>query len=198
MAKEILFIRHSSLLIPRGVCYGFSDIDVSVNFNVEIQKLKKQLKGYTPDLVVSSPLKRCTKLAQSTFNVVHSTNSGFKEINYGDWEGLKWNDINVPGGHLWMYENDKHKPPNGESFNMLKVRVVEQLELLLKAPEDRLAIVCHGGVIRSILSYFLNIPLEFTRTFHIHYTGYVRFIKTSEGWRLSELNSGESHLLHYL
>jgi alpha-ribazole phosphatase len=197
MAKEILFIRHSSLLIPRGICYGVSDIDVSENFNFEIQNLKKQLKGFTPDLVVSSPLKRCTKLALSTFNIVHSINSGFKELNYGDWEGLKWIDIDAPCSNLFMYENSKHKPPNGESFNMLKVRVVEQLESLLKAPEDKLAIVCHGGVIRSILSYFLKIPLERTRAFHIHYTGFVRFIKTNEGWRLTELNSGESDLLHY-
>tara|TARA_Y100000739_G_C20398120_1_gene368874 strand:- start:109 stop:705 length:597 start_codon:yes stop_codon:yes gene_type:complete len=197
MAKEIVFIRHSSLHIPRGVCYGVSDIDVSDNFNFEIENLKEQLNGFIPDLVVSSPLKRCTKLAMSTFNVVPLTNSGFKEINYGDWEGLKWTDIDIPGGNLWMYENSKHQPPNGESFNRLKIRVVEQLELLLKTPEDKLAVVCHGGVIRSILSYFLKTPLEYTRTYHIHYTGFVRFIKTNEGWRLTELNSGEFDLLHY-
>lgn len=191
MAKEILFIRHSSLAVPRGICYGISDIDISDNFNLEIENLKVKLNDFAPDLVLSSPLKRCVKLAMSTFKVTPVLIKGLKEIDYEDWEGKKWIDINVPGGNLWVYQNSDSQPPNGESLNMLKSRVVEQLELLLNYPESKLAVVCHGGVIRSIISHFLNTPVEFTRSYHIHYTGFVRFEKTIEGWRLTEFNSGE-------
>tara|TARA_Y100000766_G_scaffold113017_1_gene96975 strand:+ start:81 stop:656 length:576 start_codon:yes stop_codon:yes gene_type:complete len=191
MAKEILFIRHSSLAVPRGICYGISDIDISDNFNLEIENLKVKLKNFAPDLVLSSPLKRCVKLAMSTFKVAPIIIKGLKEIDYGDWEGEKWIDVSAPGGNLWVYQNSDNQPPNGESFNMLKSRVVEQLELLLDYPESKLAVVCHGGVIRAIISYFLKTPIEFTRSYHIHYTGFVRFEKTIEGWRLTEFNSGE-------
>ncbi len=92
---------------------------------------------------------------------------------------------------MWVYQNSDSQPPNGESLNMLKSRVVEQLELLLNYPESKLAVVCHGGVIRSIISHFLNTSVEFTRSYHIHYAGFVRFEKTIEGWRLTEFNSGE-------
>lgn len=190
MAKEIVFIRHTSLVIPRGVCYGASDVDVSEKFNFEIESLKDHLNGFVPDLVVSSPLKRCIKLAASAFNVNPIINQGFKEINYGDWEGTKWDDIDVPDGNLWMYQNSNNRPPNGESFKSLKIRVVKQLEILLNTPQAKLAVVCHGGVIRSILSHFLNTPLESTRAYHIHYTGFIKFIKTNEGWKLTELYSG--------
>ena len=191
MAKEIVFIRHSSLEIPRGVCYGTSNIDVSSNFHIEVENLQRNLNGFNPDLVISSPLQRCLKLAVSAFDVEPKINTNLKELNYGDWEGEKWIDIDIPGNNLWMYENINNHPPNGESFNSLKNRVVPQLELLLKSPKDKIAVVCHGGVIRSVLSYLLKTPLEYTRAYHVHYTGYVRFMNTQEGWRLIELNSGE-------
>ena len=191
MAKEIVFIRHSSLAIPRGVCYGVSNIDVSNNFQLEAEVLKQKLKGYKPDLVVSSPLQRCLKLAFFTFDREPQINSDLIEVNYGEWEGRAWTDISVPGNNLWMYNNINSSPPNGESFSALKQRVVVQLKRLLDSSFDKIAVVSHGGVIRAVLSHMLKTPLDDTRIYHIHYTGFVKFIKTSEGWRLSELNSGE-------
>lgn len=190
MAKEIIFIRHSSLAVPRGVCYGFSNIDVSHNFQFEAENLQKNLAGYKPSLVLSSPLQRCVKLAVHTFDIEPEINQNLKEVNYGDWEGKTWDEINIEGDNLWMYANIHNQPPNGESFGELKERVVKELNSILNRPEDRIAVVCHGGVIRSVLSHLLNTPLEKTRAFHIHYTGFVKFINTEEGWRLSELNSG--------
>ncbi len=191
MAKEVVFIRHSSLAVPRGVCYGFSNIDVSYNFNREAENLVRNLNGFTPSLVISSPLQRCVKLAVHAFDVHPHINQDLKEVNYGDWEGKAWEEINVEGDNLWMYANINNQPPNGESFAELRDRVVGQLDEILNAPEEKIAVVCHGGVIRSVLSHLLKTPLEVTRSFHVHYTGFVKFINTNEGWRLSELNSGE-------
>ncbi len=191
MAKEILFIRHSSLAVPRGVCYGVSDIDVSIDFLLEADNLKKNLLSFVPDLVISSPLQRCVKLSLHLFDIEPEINSNLKEVNYGDWEGKNWGEINVKDDNLWMYVNINNQPPNGESFAELQKRVTKQLDFILKRPETKIAVVCHGGVIRSILSHLLNSPLEKTRSFHIHYTGFVKFINTGEGWRLSQLNSGE-------
>tara|TARA_B100000963_G_C22455422_1_gene593125 strand:- start:231 stop:809 length:579 start_codon:yes stop_codon:yes gene_type:complete len=189
MAKEILFMRHSSLVVPRGICYGVANIDVSSDFHMEVENLQRSLNGFTPDLVISSPLQRCVKLAVSAFGIEPEINSNLKEIDYGDWEGESWEDIAIEGGNLWMYKNTLNSPPNGESFAELKLRVVKELQNILKRSEEKIAVVCHGGVIRSVLSYFLKTPLEDTRSYHIHYTGFVKFINTEESWRLSEFNS---------
>lgn len=189
MAKELIFIRHTSLSIPRGICYGHSNIDVSSNFNTEAEHLKSKLAHFVPDVVISSPLKRCVKLATYLFDNKPETKEKLKEVNYGDWEEKSWVDIAVEGGNLWMYKNTLNSPPNGESFAALKRRVVEELQNILERSEENIAIVCHGGVIRSVLSYLLKTPLEDTRSYHIHYTGFVKFINTEEGWRLSEFNS---------
>ena len=190
MAKEIVFIRHSSLAVPRGICYGFSDIDVSNNFSTEAKWLKFNLTSFIPQLVVTSPLKRCLKLSKEVFNKPIKLEVNLKEVNYGNWEGKSWEDISVEGGNLWMYNNVNNCPPNGESFLQLKNRVSYVVVELIESKEDKLAVVCHGGVIRSALSHLLNIPLENTRSFDIHYVGFVKFVKTNEGWKLVELNSG--------
>ena len=190
MAKEIVFIRHSSLAVPRGICYGFSDIDVSNNFSTEAKWLKFNLTSFIPQLVVTSPLKRCLKLSKEVFNKPIKIEVNLKEVNYGNWEGKSWEDISVEGGNLWMYNNVNNCPPNGESFFQLKNRVAYVVDELIESKEDKIAVVCHGGVIRSVLSHLLNIPLENTRSFDIHYVGFVKFVKTNEGWKLVELNSG--------
>lgn len=191
MAQEVIFIRHSSLAVPRGVCYGFSNIDVSHNFKKEVDQLKHNLGHFVPDLVISSPLQRCVKLAVTTFDIEPQINSNLKEVNYGDWEGKTWKEINVKGNNLWMYENVNNKPPNGESFQELQHRIINELQPILNSTAAKVAVVCHGGVIRAVLSHLMKTPLNLTRAYHIHYTGFVKFIHTSEGWRLNELNSGE-------
>lgn len=190
MAKEVVFIRHSSLAVPRGICYGFSNIDVSFNFLNEVEWLKNSLWNFKPDVVYSSSLQRCVKLSVEAFDCPVNVNEKLKEVNYGDWEGKSWDDINVEDDNLWMYKNINNCPPNGESFSELKNRVEEVLEEVLERQEEKVAVVCHGGVIRSVLSKLLGTPLNLTRGYHIHYVGYVRFVNTDEGWRLSELNSG--------
>lgn len=190
MAKEIVFIRHSSLAVPRGVCYGFSNIDVSHNFQEEANSLRDVLRPFKPDVVFSSPLQRCVKLGVEVFDAPMQIREGLKEVNYGDWEGKTWEDINVEGDNLWMYANVKNQPPNGESFSELKNRVVEVLHEIQGYDADKIAVCCHGGVLRSVLSEILSAPLEKTRSFHLHYVGFIKIINTDEGWRLTELNSG--------
>lgn len=190
MAKEIIFIRHSSLAVPRGLCYGFSNIDVSHYFSVEADWLKSAIGSFKPGLVVTSPLQRCVKLAVEVFAAPITVDSKLKEVNYGDWEGKNWKDIDVEGDNLWMYQNIDNRPPNGESFAELQARVIAFFEDLSIKKQDKIAVVCHGGVIRSVLSHVLSTPLEKTRSYDIHYVGFVKFNQTNEGWRLVELNSG--------
>lgn len=190
MEKEIILIRHSSLAVPRGVCYGHSDIEVSDNFHKEASWLKDELEGYEPNIVLSSPLKRCKKLANFLFDQEIEYHDALKEINCGDWENLPWDIIGVEEKGLWMYKYPDVSTPNGESFEDLQKRVLTKLEELEKLDFQKAVVVCHGGVIRSVLSGKLGIPLSQTRSLHVHYAGFVRLGLSEEGWKLTELNSG--------
>lgn len=187
--QEILLIRHSSVAHPRGFCYGNLDVDVSKNFEKEAAELKLKLTDYTPDKVYSSPLQRCTKLSEILFSEF-STDDRLKELNYGLWEGLTWEEINVPENSNWIFHHPSTVIENGESFELQQKRVVECFNEMTNISYKKIALVVHGGVIRSLISHVLGIPLFATKSFKIHYVSQVKFVKENDKWRMSGLIEG--------
>ena len=187
--QEITVIRHTSVAHPRGFCYGNLDVEVSNNFDNESQELKAKLSKYNPDKVYSSPLQRCTKLAGVLFNQFTSEDR-IKELHYGDWEGRTWEEINVPENSNWIFYYPNQVLKNGESFEIQKARVVEFFTEIAQSNDEKIAIIAHGGVIRSLLSHVLNIPLAATRHFKTHYVSQVKFVKENNKWRMSALIEG--------
>jgi alpha-ribazole phosphatase len=187
--QEILLIRHSSVAHPRGFCYGNLDVDVSDNFQKEASELKAKLKNYAPDKVYSSPLQRCTKLTDVLFDN-YETDDRLKELNYGLWEGLTWEEINVPENSNWIFHHPNTVLENGESFELQQKRVVEFFKEVEQTNDKKIALVVHGGVIRSLISHLLGITLLATKSFKIHYVAQVKFVKENDKWRMSGLTEG--------
>ncbi len=187
--QEIVLIRHTSVEFPRGFCYGNLDIDVSSQFNIEAEWLKDKIENFNPDVVYSSPLKRCTNLCSFVYND-YKCDDRLKEFNYGDWEGKTWEEINVPESSDWIFFNPTKKTPNGESFEDLQSRVMSFINEITHLNHKKIIIFCHGGVIRSIISNFLGLPLMNSKALKIHYVAQIKLEKTNNFWRLSELNSG--------
>lgn len=176
---EIYLIRHTTPKVEKGICYGFSDLEVADSYENElpilskklIQKLKKQyLKNEEQEeiLIYTSPLQRCSVLAkdlkislQNYFHPKIKRNKDLKEMNFGDWELKKWNEINEDELKLWTDNFVTEFTPNGESFELLNERVIQFWQKNIKAEKNKIAfIVCHAGVIRSILCHALQIPLQ--------------------------------------
>ena len=83
---EVILIRHTSVAVPRGTCYGWSDVDVSESFEQEAAMTKKKLEGMVFDHVFSSPLRRARKLAAYCGYDNPTLDDRLKEMNMGDWE----------------------------------------------------------------------------------------------------------------
>ena len=60
---EIYLVRHTSVDVAPGICYGRSDVNVRNSFEEEAHKTKLQLKDIQFDKVFTSPLTRAIKLA---------------------------------------------------------------------------------------------------------------------------------------
>ena len=65
---EVIFIRHTSVDVPPGVCYGQTDVPLRNSFEQEAAVTSGNLKSYRPkgrdfDYVYTSPLSRCVRLA---------------------------------------------------------------------------------------------------------------------------------------
>ena len=61
---DIVLVRHTSVGVPKGTCYGWSDVPVAETFEDEAAETKRNLGTDAFDAVFSSPLTRARKLAE--------------------------------------------------------------------------------------------------------------------------------------
>ena len=145
---EIYLIRHTKPAIQAGICYGQTDVALETTFEREALLIRESLKNINFDAVYSSPLTRCTQLADFLFSEF-TTSEFLLEMNFGDWEGWLWDDIfKDVNGKQWMDNYLEVTCPNGESFTDLKNRVQEFLKQMRDSGHFRVAAVTHAGVIR--------------------------------------------------
>ena len=154
---ELILVRHTKVAV-KGVCYGFSDVNLADTFEREKDEVLKivDTKGI---LVVSSPLSRCTKLA-SYLSSKFQTDKRIKELNFGDWEMKKWDDLSDPKFDIWMNDYINYKCPNGESLLDMKSRVEDFYKEITSKNYNKVIIVTHGGVIRLFYHLIKGVSLE--------------------------------------
>ena len=155
---DIYLIRHTKTDTPQGLCYGQSDVPLADSFAVEAQRIRGKLSGLSDDcLVISSPLSRCLRLAESLQKTL-ITDSRLQEVNFGRWENRSFDDIDPTQLKHWTDHFVTIPPPDGESFGALCQRVSEfWLELLANAPADQVVLVTHAGVIRALYAHVLQL-----------------------------------------
>jgi alpha-ribazole phosphatase len=167
---KLTLIRHTSLQIAPGICYGQADIDVAHQFFDEANTLKTKLANMQFDAVYASPLQRCVKLA-SALNLGDAIlDENLKELHFGDWEMQAWNDIPRDIFDVWAQDYANLAPPNGETFSQLQQRGLQFLaQIQAKHAGQQLLIVTHGGMIRALLAHVLNMELKGLFRFNIDY-----------------------------
>jgi alpha-ribazole phosphatase len=158
---DIYLIRHTKTDTLKGLCYGQSDVALAKSFFEEAHLLQQKLPEIKSNsLVFSSPLIRCVKLAERfCANVI--TDARLLELDFGDWEGRRFDDIDVAVLQRWT-ENFVHvSPPSGESFIDLCRRAGafwQDVVYGMNSASDPIFIITHAGVIRALLAYILKLP----------------------------------------
>ena len=155
---EVYLVRHTETVCEKGVCYGQTDVGIIEPFLPIFENIKKQLPQDA--IYFSSPLVRCKMLANHLSNEV-TIDRRLMEMNFGDWELQKWDNIPEPDLNPWMADFVNIKVPNGESFVDLHERVVDFFsnEIVVQN-SNAIVIVAHSGVIRSILCHHTDTPLQ--------------------------------------
>lgn len=186
---DVYLIRHTAPDIDEGICYGQSDLMVKDTFNDEVSDLRNRLPQLHSPQVYSSPLKRCLTLAERLFpNSTITQDARLQEINFGDWEMQPWDKIDRTQLDAWA-DNLLHYPVgNGETVQQLYTRSTEAWQAFAGWREEPLIIISHGGVIRSILLYLLQMPMENFQCLHIDYGGIVKVQVESYGHRCCYIN----------
>jgi len=200
----IYLIRHTTPAIARGICYGQTDLDVTESFASEAAMIRQHLPR-SIGLVYSSPLKRCTLLAGELFpGKPLRLAPELMEIHCGDWEMRAWDDLPPEEVNPWMADFVQIRIPGGESYIDLHKRVTGCWEGIRRVaahpgegsatqtnmePATRdIAVIAHGGVIRSILSGITGTALiDSFKTFSLHYGCVIGVVESAGQWQYEVL-----------
>lgn len=171
---EIYLIRHSEPILDKGICYGFSDIDINPLKDNDLEEISSKLP-MDVDKVFSSPSIRCRKLAEALFKDSITFDDRLKEMNFGDWELKPWNEIQQDHLNTWMQDFVNVKVPNGESFLELVNRISHFFNEIQSKKYKKVVVFTHAGVIRSALHIFEKTPLPKTFEVKINFTSVWKF-----------------------
>ncbi|MDO9270597.1 MAG: alpha-ribazole phosphatase [Methylobacter sp.] len=156
---DIYLIRHTQTATDPGLCYGQSDIALADSFPDEMASLHDKLPEFDDDCTVfSSPLTRCLQLAE-TFSDTVITDARLQELDFGEWEGKCFDDIDAAVLQHWTNNFVTAAPPKGENFEDLYQRTGSFWQDLLATDAKQVLVITHAGVIRALLARALNLPL---------------------------------------
>jgi alpha-ribazole phosphatase len=160
---RLYLVRHGLAEVGHGRAVGHLDPPLSAAGAESIAALAGSWRGPMPDRLVGSDLRRAAdsaRLFAARLGRVAETDSRLREISFGRWEGLSWEEIHrrderrlAAWGKRWW----KVAPPGGETFAELSRRVLAWFEDLRSGGEVVVA-VAHQGSLRALLGALLDLP----------------------------------------
>lgn len=142
----LTLVRHTRTA-AEGICYGRSEVPLAPGFAAATAALAARL---APAPIVSSPLGRCRRLAESLAAALGSPlrlDPRLTEIDFGAWEGRAWDAIPRAELDAWAADLLDARPHGGESVAMLLART----RAALAGISGPAIVVTHAGVIRAAL-----------------------------------------------
>ncbi|MEG1616982.1 MAG: alpha-ribazole phosphatase [Bacteroidales bacterium] len=153
---ELILIRHTSVAVEKGICYGQTDVNLTENFITEAQVVHQNLRtliGNETHPVYCSPLSRCRRLAAFCGFTDPVFDDRIMEMNFGAWEMTPFDKIEDPRLQNWYDDWIEAAPTNGESFSDMIVRVSGFIEELKTQSLEKAVLFTHGGVIACTRVY---------------------------------------------
>ena len=165
---KVILVRHGQTVWNKvGRYQGQADIELSDLGREQAEYLANNFPADHIDGVYASPLERAMDTAAAVakkFRMAVVPCDEFKEIFFGKWEGLTYEEIHRDWADLHddlFNKPDELRCPSGEGFMDVQARAVKKLEQLVKQHEGQtIVIAAHGGVNRTMLCHVLGMPLR--------------------------------------
>ncbi|MEN8907114.1 MAG: histidine phosphatase family protein [Clostridiales bacterium] len=168
MKTRIILVRHAEAEGNyKRLFHGWSDGGITKKGHMQAVLAAEKLKEYKIDRIFSSPLLRTMQTAgyiAKIKNIQIKKDDRLKEINGGDWEGQRWDELS----YKWPKEYDTwenkphiHQMPNGESMNEFYSRIKSVIDdLVTNNKGENICVFTHGTVIKALMCYFYGYSLE--------------------------------------
>jgi broad specificity phosphatase PhoE len=160
--RRLTLIRHALTdWNTAGRFQGHSDVHLSDEGRAQAQALAGYVASFQGiDAVISSPLARAVETTRIAFpDLPFTTDDRLRELHFGSFEGrtLAQNEVDVAWPD-WIADPFDRTPPGGESYRVLRERVVAWLADARRAhPGAHVVAVTHSGTIQMLLSDLLGV-----------------------------------------
>ena len=201
MARKLLLLRHGDVGDDyRNRYIGSMDVSLSEHGRMQIGEIGEKLSGHSIDSCYCSPMKRCRETAAIVLKkrkVECIMDPELREIDFGRWEGLAFDDISEKFPDevkKWSDFEMDFAFPEGERIGDCVGRVISVADRLAEYPADTILVCTHGGIIRLLICYFLGLePWQYI-LFRVEYAS----ITTIELFDGAGLLCGLNERSHYL
>jgi broad specificity phosphatase PhoE len=163
--RELVLVRHGETEGESSIRYhGATDVPLSDLGRQQMRAARRRLPLREFGAVVSSPLSRAfegARIAAPGADIL--VEEGFREIDFGRWEGLTREEIQARDPDLyaaWMADPESFRFPEGEDRVAFRARIEAALERLLALSVESALVVGHKGVIRTLLARLCGLELE--------------------------------------
>lgn len=171
---DIILIRHGLTdANTNGLIMGRSKDPLNTEGKAQVRRIAKFLKETEFNAIYVSPSKRALQTAQLIMRgrdaIPLIEESRVDEINFGEWVGKNISEIRSSDGfNAYLYHPSEFTPPGGEPISDVPNRAAGAIENILSANAgQRIAVISHADVIKSILVHYLNMPLDAWQNFKI-------------------------------
>ena len=148
---KLWLVRHAQPLLAPGLCYGATDVAAdSLATYQAAEALSQVIPHGLP--VVSSTLQRCERLAQCLQglrpDLTYKTDARLVEMNFGEWEGHRWDAIPRAEFERWTDHFGSHRFGGQENLHEFMHRVSGAWDESQGHGQETVWIT-HAGVIRA-------------------------------------------------
>ena len=193
---ELLLVRHA-LPIRRELVDGPADPELSADGHAQAEHLATYLSSEHLDAIYASPLRR----ARQTAEAVAARHSLDVQVSDGVAEFDRLSNDYIPTEELKAANDPRyHAMINGEwdtdeeTSDEFRARAVQTIEELIEGhPAQRIAVVCHGGVINGYIGHVLGLTGS-RGFFYPNYTSINRIAAARGGTRTVITINETSHL----
>lgn len=137
--------------------------------------------------IISSPYRRTfetSEIIAEKYDLDIVTDDRLREISKGDWAGRSVREVMEIEGAINLAERHSFRPPNGENWRDVGVRVASLIEELRNNEADNSLLVSHNHPILSGIGFLLNKPTPTWEDAGVSNASLTQIIYDQDRWSL--------------
>ncbi|HML09881.1 MAG TPA: histidine phosphatase family protein [Stellaceae bacterium] len=160
-------LRHGEHNVQGKICAGrMPGVVLSDKGRAEAEAAAQRLSSAEIAAIYASPMERTRETAdilERHLSAPVTIRDDLAELDFGEWTGLTFDAVRKdPRWPAWATHRSLSCIPGGETMRDVQRRVIEAvMEMSAQHPDDHIAVVSHGDVIRAALVFALGMPLDF-------------------------------------